>query len=244
MKKLTISMMLLMVVTGCVVTSADSPDRVYRSYKVFGGSIDKLLLETPHVYVRVNNETDFYYLPQIGLVYYTNISLTLSAGLPKIVEQWSDWFSGSSGSSIVINKEKNGEHSIRIQRNATSDDAADDQPGNESNDDEMESSRSEEKSNKLKDMQQADEARLQKMAESIDAFKLEVTELILDFASIIKTRTADDSLIIVFRVADIQYFEKYGTNSLVVQIPFKVISDLAGKNAKDSSVRKAFHWNI
>lgn len=244
MKKAIVAFILLITVSGVFAAQTEEAERIYRSYQVFGSSIDKLLLETPHVYVRVDNETDHYYVPKIGLAYYTNISMTLSAGLPKIAEQWSEWFSGASGSSIIINKNKDGEHSIRIER----DDADETEPEETGNEEEAakkdETAKKEEKEQKLKDMQQSDADRIQKMTASIEAFQIEVMELILDFAPIIKIPDPDDSLVLVFRVADSEYFDRYKTNSLVVQIPFKSIRALTGKDVRDSSVRKAFNWNI
>jgi len=212
--------------TFIVVRADETPERQYRSFKVFGNSIDKLLLETPHVYVKASNETESFYINNFGLIYYANISITMSAGLPKIVDQWSQWFSGSS---VVINKDKNGKASVSIKTDGESD---------------KESDSEESKAQKYKDLEEADAERLKNMEDSLESFKREVMELTLDFASIIKVHNRNDTLSLVFMVAEPQFLDRFGTNSLQMQIRFKDLDNLAGKSLGDSEVRKAFQWNI
>jgi hypothetical protein len=188
---------------------------------VFCSSLDKLLLDTRHVYIRKDHKSDGFYLPEFGPVFTAHISITAGASLPQIVEEWSQWFQAEEGKIIINTKNKDAEE---IKKQA------------------------EEKKKKYKEHEEKykkdDLERLEKMQKSIELFKSEVMELILDFGPILQGTNSRDTLSIVFHVADDAFFEEYHTRTLLVQIPMDKVKNLSGASVDDSEVQKAFQWNI
>ncbi|MCD4653213.1 hypothetical protein K8T06_04700 [bacterium] len=198
--------------------SADNHERVFRTYKVFSSSMDKLLLDTRYVYIQVSHETNGFYLQNFGPVFTADISLTRNASLPKIVEQWSQWFKHEDGKIIINTKKK---PSSPADKNSSG-----------------------EKSECEKKDEAEDVKRIESMVNSISEFKKEVMETVLDVGPVIQGTNSNDYLAIIFNVADQAFFEKYKTSTLQVQIKMATLSKLSGKSAEDKSVINAFNWNI
>mgnify|MGYP000639805841 CR=1 FL=1 len=58
------TIIILMLVAAAICSSCFAADhvRVLRTYKVFSSSLDKLLLDTRHVYIQIGHESDGFYL--------------------------------------------------------------------------------------------------------------------------------------------------------------------------------------
>ncbi|MBN1297151.1 hypothetical protein JXA80_10255 [bacterium] len=219
----------LIIMTGITVFAAsesNDPERIDRTYKVFSSSLDKLLLETPHVYIRSDHKTMCFFLPHFGAVFTANVSITQSASLPEIVNMWSQWFNNEDGPIIINTKKK--------QKETPVPDAG--EPGSEPTPCI--------ESDKMKDIQKDDQKRVEVMQTSVTAFKMEVMEVILDFSSILQGLDSNDRLALIFHVADEAFFDLYHTRSLQVQIPIDTLRDLGSKRVDDQEVIKAFQWNI
>ncbi|HPQ41500.1 MAG TPA: hypothetical protein PLV45_14105 [bacterium] len=208
---------------------ADDPVRVERTYKVFSTALDKLLLETPHVYIRVDHKTDSLYLQNFGPVFTGHISITSSASLPEIVEKWSQWFKNEDG-QIIIKKPSIGNTDIP-------------EPG-EKGSESGEASASESKMKTSKEIKAEDQKRLEEMQTSIQKFSREVMEVMLDFGPIIQGTQDDDRIAVIFHVADDAFFNTYHTRTLQVQIEMKDLMKLSGKSPGDGGVERAFQWNV
>jgi len=101
MKNLVLIICVVLVFTA--LCTAENYERNFRTYKAFSSSIDQLLLDTAHVYIHVSHKTNAIYLANFGPLFSADISLTRSGSVPKIVEQWTQWFQKEEG-DIVINK--------------------------------------------------------------------------------------------------------------------------------------------
>ena len=220
MKKTGLILMFTLAVAVMVpFTGADSDtDRVMRTYKMFSTSVDKLLLETKHVWIQPKHETDGFYLPNFGPVFTADISITAGASVPKMVEQWTSWFDSSDGKFIINTKKKT-----------------------EQKDSEELKRKQAEKEKKYK---QEDLERLQNMNHALDSFKEEVMEVLLDFGPTIQGTDKDDKIAIVFHVADEHYCETFGTKTFQVQVKVEDLKTHMGSSPKDSAVAEVFIWNI
>lgn len=219
----------LIIITGVIsgAAASEDPARIQRTYKVFSAALDKLLLETPHVYIRMDHKTDSFYLDNFGPVFTAHISITSSASLPEIVEKWSQWFQTEDGQIIINTKKKKSEEKPGDGDGGTPETVKTPWPPSP-----------------VKDIKADDQKRLKEMQSSIEAFTREVNEVVLDFGPIIQGVRNDDRLAVIFHVADEEFFDHYQTHTLQVQIEMDALTDLSGKSADGSAVKKAFRWNI
>ena len=224
-KKLILA--LIITTLACSVSLADNSERIQRTYKIFSSSLDELLLDTPHVYIRIGHESDGFFLTGFGPVFTADISITASASLPKAVEQWSNWFQGENSKVFINTNKKDGKTEIEINTNVDKSEKKKEEKTKE----ECES-----------DMKQADLARIEKMENSIEAFKTEVMEVLLDVGPIIQGVKSREKIAIVFHVSDEEFFELYKTRTLQVQIPMGTLLEAAGSSVLEST--RKFKWNI
>lgn len=220
-------------VTAAICSSCLAADhvRVLRTYKVFSSSLDKLLLDTRHIYIQVGHESDGFYLTGFGPVFTADVSITAGGSLPKVVEQWTDWF--QSAEEIVIgSRDDNDKAKIKIKTKKS-----------DKNSDPKELSEAEKKRRqKERDMKDSDLRRIQQMEESIEKFKLEVMQLILDVGPVIQDVRSREKLAIVFHVADKEFCDLYKTDTLQVQINIHDLKDMAALSVLEAG--RKFDWNI
>jgi len=227
-KKILLAILTGMILCGTLVFAEISNERMERSFEGFSGGIDKLLLDTPHVYIRPDHKMLGFYLPGTGVIFTGQISMTANANLPIVVEGWANWFGGSGDKKVVIH----------------SDDDDEDAEGDivvihEGDEDEKEV-----KIKKIRKLVDADKERLEKMDMHLAEFKKELVETVIDFGPILKGLDSNDDVVIVLFVKDCTFKDNYKTSKILMQIPVQKLKKLQDMDTDDPKVQREFQFNI
>ncbi|MBN1355384.1 hypothetical protein JXA40_03830 [bacterium] len=204
---------LIMMIGSC---TALSDERMDRSFSVFEKSLDDLLLETAHVYVRIDDKVKSFFLKDVGAFFLGDISMTSLANASIMIQEWSEWFGGS----------RSGEDEARDQEAA------------------IKKEEYLKKKSHYEQLLEKDKERLEKMDEHLVAFKKELATTVLDFGSILKGLSARDEIVVVFFVKDSEFKDKYGSTELIMRISFGQLSKLNQDKVDVETAMRAFHFNL
>jgi hypothetical protein len=223
---------LLVILSGFLVYASGgtvSPERRDRSFRVFAGGIDTLLIDTEHVFVQTTDKVKGFYLDGTGAVFIGNISLTGSSNINLYIRDWIKWFKESDNNENDDGDEADSEKHGKPAEEETSGDAH--------------ASRRHHP-DRFKNLRDEDEKRLQKMDTHIKAFVNELIMTMTDYGPILKGLSGNDRVVVVLFVKDRAFKDKYHDDKLMVSIPFKkllAIQDLEPGNPKAAG---AFTVNI
>jgi hypothetical protein len=227
-------------------TQAEIPkERMERSFEYFAQGIDKLLLDTVHVYINPSDKVGTFYLNDVGVFFVGQISMTAKANMSVLINDWTKWFTGSDNKTIILdssnddeekttdNETNNEEETVKPQIPETP--AVPTPPEAK-----IKGTKKSEIVNKSTQMKNTDKERLSNMDEHLKKFKDEMIATMLDFGSVMKGLTNKDQIVIVLFVKDSAFKEKYGTNKLMMQIPYKKFQDVQNMDPKSPEVKKDF----
>ncbi|MBN1551631.1 hypothetical protein JW979_09185 [bacterium] len=207
---------LLILTLGVVNTLYAADDRSERSYMVFAKGIDTLLLDTEHVFVRIEDKAEYFYLDGMGVFFIGRISMTASSNFSVVIDQWSKWFDQKSETE---------------KESQEGDDAA-------------KQSEKEKLDKKYQNIIEKDRERITEMDRHLTAFKQELITTIFDYGPILKGVNADESIVVVFFVKNEEFEKKYGKSQLVVSVRFDDLQKAASMSPLDPKVQKLFKFNI
>lgn len=207
-----------------------------RTMDVFAGAMDKLLLDTRHVYVSLSDHVNGFYLPGTGAFFIGNISITAQASASAYIGQWNKFFSG-----MELNREK-----LKNLRNMTKNSGQADQSDIEEIDRELDDLDRELEKKKQKEMslKEEDIRRTAEMEGHLADFSRELVQSILDFGPVLRGIDANEKIVVVMFVKDAVFQEKYHTHYLMVSVKFSRLNALQDKTVDDPAVGRAFQFNI
>jgi hypothetical protein len=219
----------LSAVLVCSLPVLATNDRIDRSFSVFEKGVDDLLLETAHVYVRLDDKVQSFYLKGMGAFFMGHISITSMANVSVMIQDWDNWFQDSD-TEIVVKDEDDGEKKTEDKIKLK----------------ELEKKKKiyisqKKKYDQLKDK---DQQRLKEMDMHVSEFKKELITTVLDFGPILKGLSSSDEIVVIFFVKDKEFQAKYGSSELILRIPFGYLKKLNDMDPDNSKVKAAFKFNI
>ncbi len=235
-KYLTVTITIIMI---CLPIYADvSSDRMNRTMNVFASGMDKLLLDTPHVYVTLSDHVGSFYLDGSGAFFIGNISITATASISVYLNDWNKFFSG-----IEVSRENL--KALRDQA-MTHQDSSEENPDLEELNKELEELDKELEKKKLKErsIKEEDARRKEEMGSHISAFKKELIQTIMDFGPVLKGVDKNEKIVVVFFVKDKIFLERYNANYLMVSVEWGRLMELLDMSSDDPAILKAFKFNM
>ncbi len=212
-----------------IASGQETNERMERSFSVLAAGIDKLLLDTQHVFVKPTDQVKGFYLDNSGAIFIGNISMTAYTNIPGVAQDWMQWFSSADEKKITIETE-----SIESTDPDSSTSEKDDEPNAEKK----------VTIKKYRQLLDADHERIENIDTHLKEFKKELINAILDFGPILKGLKGKDDVIVVFFVRDQNFQERYKTSNLILKVPFEKLKELQDKKATDPEIEKVFEFNI
>jgi len=251
MVKNTITLILILMVTS--IAQADvSLERREKSMEIFSEVIDKLLIDTAHVYVNPQEHIGGFYLPGAGMFFIGQISITSRANMSYVYKDWTKWFSGDNAGNIAIYTDLDDLDDLEDLEDLEDLDALEKEKAEQHKEKLKEADKKLEELEKkfntkyetYKKIEDEDRKRLESMDIHLDGFKQELAIIVRDYAPILKGMEDSDKIVIVFFFKDAEFKKKYKTKSLVMQVPYKKVNDLDKLSDDDPKLLRTFMSNI
>ena len=265
--KVTILATLLM--TLAVVSLASDYDTQFcKNSEALGFEIDRLLLDTAHVYVRASDNVIPIYIPEIGFIFYGNISMTSTAGLS---------FKFSSSSDLrkqMKSEDEFDSEKFKEDMKELSEDMAElsEEFKSISEVEEVDkealaqlqilsklsnlkklshvpalyigSAGFDGDSDRITKLKLNDEERINTMQTHLDQFKNELMDLIIKNQDKIRGLDTKEEICVVFSIREPEFKEKFGSDKLITRITVNDLTNLKGFSSADERVQKVFKFNI
>jgi len=228
MTRFTSLILIAVVFMGLPVVTSANNDRMHRTMQVFSDGIDKLLLDTKHVYINVSHNVGSFYLEDSGAFFVGDISITATASMSIRLNEWSKFFTFDSMNKEDLElKEKElelkEEELKKLERELESLD---------------------EDAHTQKRIKDEDSQRIADMDSHLSEFKMELIQTVMDYGPIVKGLQSNEKIVVVLFVKDEIFFEKHKTKYLILSIPYSKIKEIQEFDAQSPQVKKAFEFNI
>ena len=105
--------MVVIIFTSSSLWAVSSPRE--RSFNVFAKGVDDLLLETPNIFVKLQDKVKFFYIQDLGVFFTGEISITQASNISVVVEEWSKWFGGDK-EQTKEESDSNKEKSVKFEK--------------------------------------------------------------------------------------------------------------------------------
>ncbi|MCD4654839.1 hypothetical protein K8T06_13005 [bacterium] len=249
-----VGMCLLVLVTG-VLAQEEEMTSVEKAGKV----LDKLLLETPHVYINASHEMASFIVPDTGIFFtgdimldaYYNIycgsQMKIIKMIPPNISDIAEALSGLSELSKLADIPELQDSGIDFEALAELSELSQlmdlkkleilSDAGDTDIEIRIDGDR------KLKfDHNESNEQKMT-VKERLDAFKIELMNTMLVNAGLFVSGAGNDMVIVVFQVCDDEYKTVQGASYLRTQISAKKLLKYRDSSASDPNVLKAFFFN-